>query len=356
MQCELSVNGLRRVRRQEWFRSSWFRATIASTCPTMRSKWDRISLPASRRELVQVRDRLRDDTLEEADRQLLMRLLEQVLGPHPGTPPPPSTTLATAESENAASSKTTDTKPEIQRRGHGRKSAAAYPGASRVPCRDPRRQAGDHCSCGGQLYPVRKPATFLRFTGQPLVGATRYEQSVLRCSSCQQRYPAPLPEGVPAEKYDATADVAIVLAKYAAGLPFHRLARLQQSYGVPLPESVQWERAEVVANALLPIYFHLRRRAAQDDVLISDDTRVQILSCAAENQQRAAAGERCGLHTTGLVAQSRKAGDTPWCSIPVDASMLEKTWVTCYGPDRRNSVRLYKWAMLCRRTGVMAFP
>jgi transposase len=38
--------------------------------------------------------------------------------------------------------------------------------------------------------------------------------------------------------------------------------------------------------------------------LVSDDTRVQILSCKAENQQRAAAGERHGLHTTGLVAQS----------------------------------------------------
>ena len=106
----------------------------------------------------------------------------------------------------------------------------------------------------------------------------------------------------------ARRKVAIVLAKYAAGLPFHRLARLQQSYGVPLPESVQWERCEAVAHALLPIYFYLRRRAAHSDVLISDDTRVQILSCEAENQQRTAAGEGCGLHTTGLVAQSTENG------------------------------------------------
>ena len=109
---------------------------------------------------------------------------------------------------------------------------------------------------------------------------------------------------MPAEKYDATADVAIVMAKYAAGLPFHRLARRQQSFGVPVAESVQWERCEAVADALRPIYRHFHRGAAQADVLIGDDTRVQILSCAAEKQQRAAAGERCGLHTTGLVAQS----------------------------------------------------
>ena len=270
----------------------------------MRSQWDRISLPASWRELVQVLDRLRDDALDESDRQLLMRLVQQVLGPDPGSPPPPSSTPATVESENAASSETNRTKQEIQRRGHGRKAAAAYPGAQRVHCPDPTRQAGDRCACGGRLYPLRRPALFLRFIGQPLVGATCYEQTVLRCSSCQQRFTAPLPDGVPAQKYDATADVAMVMAKYAAGLPFHRLARLQQSFGVPLPESVQWERCEAVADALLPVYLYLRQRAAQADVLISDDTRVQILSCEAENQQQAAAGERCGLHTTGLVAQS----------------------------------------------------
>src|SRR3954452_24115822 len=149
-------------------------------------------------------------------------------------------------------------------------------------CSDPTRQAGDRCSCGGRLYPLRKPALFLRFTGQPFGAATRYEQTVLRCSSCQQRFTAPLPDGVPAEKYDATADVAIVMAKYAAGLPFHRLARMQQSFGVPLAESVQWERCEAVADALLPIYRHFPRGAAQADVLIGDDTRVQILSCEAE--------------------------------------------------------------------------
>jgi hypothetical protein len=42
---------------------------------------DRISLSASRNELVL--DRLRDHTLEEGDRQLLMRLVQQVLGPDP---------------------------------------------------------------------------------------------------------------------------------------------------------------------------------------------------------------------------------------------------------------------------------
>jgi transposase len=273
------------------------------------SKQYRVSLPASRLELTQVLTRLQEDALEEPDRQLLMRLVQQLLGSSAGTTVsgPPTATGKTESALTAGSSEIA--RPELETHeskppGHGRRSASDYPGAKRVSCHDPLRQAGDRCACGGKLYETSTPAVFLRFTGQPLVGATCYEQTVLRCSACQQRFPAPLPEGVPPEKYDATADVAIVMAKYAAGLPFHRLAQMQEAYGVPLPASVQWERAEAVADALLPVYLYLRILAAEAGVLIGDDTRVQILACYQENQQRAADGRRHGLHTTGIVAQS----------------------------------------------------
>jgi transposase len=234
----------------------------------------------------------------------LARLKQLLFGspPDPPSSPPPAAPTASTDRETAP--------PEVQRSGHGRRSSSDYSGAVRVRCTDPQRQAGDRCACGGRLYDTNEPAIFLRFTGQPLVGATPYEQSVLRCSSCQQRFTAPLPEGVPAEKYDATADVAIAMAKYATGLPFHRLARMQQALGVPLSASVQWERCEAVADALLPVYLHLRTVAAQADVLVGDDTRVQILSCCQENQQRTA-DERHGLHTTGIVAQGAKRPPQP---------------------------------------------
>jgi transposase len=270
----------------------------------------RVSLSASRSELTQVLARLQEDALEEPDRQLLMRLVQQLLGPTTATPSGGLPPAPVPDATTAASPDRLSSEPRPLVRGHGRRSASDYPGAQRVSCHDPLRQAGDCCACGGRLYQTRTPAVFLRFTGQPLVGATCYEQTVLRCSSCQQRFPAPLPEGVPAEKYDATADVAIVMAKYAAGLPFHRLAQMQEAYGVPLSPSVQWERAEAVADALLPVYLYLRALAAQAGVLIGDDTRVQILSCYAENEQRAADGQRHGLHTTGIVAQS----PGPWQS------------------------------------------
>jgi transposase len=276
------------------------------------SKQYRVSLSASHTELTQVLARLREDALEEPDRQLLMRLLQQLLGFSGRTLPPEPPTAAGKNESALMAGSPESTSPEQEtheskRPGHGRRSASDYPGAKRVSCQDPLRQAGDRCACGGRLYQTSTPAVFLRFTGQPLVGATCYEQAVLRCSACQQRFPAPLPEGVPAEKYDATADVAIVLAKYAAGLPFHRLAQMQEAFGVPLPPSVQWERAEAVANALLPVYLYLRTLAAQTGVLIGDDTRVQILSCYEENEQRAADGQRHGLHTTGIVAYNSDA-------------------------------------------------
>jgi transposase len=91
-------------------------------------------------------------------------------------------------------SSSSDQKPK--RSGHGRMAASAYTGAKVVICRHPSVKTGDHCPdplCGGHLYPVSSPAIFIQLTGQPLVGATRYEQEVLRCSACLERFTAPTP-------------------------------------------------------------------------------------------------------------------------------------------------------------------
>lgn len=196
-----------------------------------------------------------------------------------------------------------DQKPK--RPGHGRKAASDYTGARVVICRHPAFKAGDHCPdpyCRGHLYSVEPPAIFIQLTGQPLVGATRYEQEVLRCSACQERLTAPLPAGVAPQKYDPTCDVSLALAKYGAGLPLYRLARLQDSYGVPLPESVQFERCEAVADAALPVFLYLRRLAANGEVIFSDDTRVKILSCLKENKDLKEE-ERRATNTTGMVIE-----------------------------------------------------
>lgn len=212
-----------------------------------------------------------------------------------------TSTAPATENKDAAQQASSPTK----RRGHGRLPAARYTGAVVVSCQEAHLKPGAPCPaapCRGHLYDTRSPAILIRLEGQPLVGATRFEQAVLRCSACQERFTARLPEAVPAQKYAASADVAIAVAKYSAGLPFHRLAKMQTACGVPLPASVQFARCEAVADAVLPVYLHLRALAAQGQVLYGDDTRVKILSCLKENK-RLQEHARRGLQTTGIVSQ-----------------------------------------------------
>jgi hypothetical protein len=281
--------------------------------------------------------RLEEGQLGEADRRLISRLLRLLLTLirvveqkntsisrlkrllfGPGTDKRTVATPATASntSSNAAPSTVDEpsksatpearpTEESTRRRGHGRQSAADYTGARRVVCLNPELVPGDGCpslKCRGHLYDTREPSLFIRMEGRPVITATRYEQQVLRCSACAERFTAPLPEGVPAEKYDATASVALALYKYGAGMPFYRQARLQEMCGVPVAESVQYERCALVAECVRPIYEEMVRQAARADLLYSDDTRVVILDLLKENKQLPAS-ERCGVQTTGIVAR-----------------------------------------------------
>src|SRR5262249_25056870 len=117
-----------------------------------------------------------------------------------------------------------------------------------------------------------------------------------------ERFTAPVPAGVTPEKYDATCDVSLAIAKYGASLPWYRLARMQESFGVPMPESVQFERCESVADAALSVFLHLRRMAADGEVVYSDDTRVKILSCLKEDEVL----EKVGGHWIALYANGRR--------------------------------------------------
>ena len=117
----------------------------------------------------------------------------------------------------------------------------------RVECTDPELQPGSACpECfgRGRLYDTGELSIRIERIGQPIVSAVAYERQVVRCSFCQQRFRAPLPDGVDDERWDVTADVAIAIHKYGAGLPFYRLSRLQASFDVPLPASTALERCE----------------------------------------------------------------------------------------------------------------
>jgi hypothetical protein len=261
---------------------------------------------------------LRLITLLQQKNASLSRLKRLLFGPRSDTRREANSSPgagAEGESDSESSTSTENSSPDTpkgsrsqsppRKGGHGRMGAEAYTGARVVRCRDEELTHGARCphdGCRGKLYDTKQPAIFIRLTGQPLVGAERYEQEVLRCSACQERFTAPLPAGVKPEKYDETCDVSLALAKYGAGLPWYRLARLQESFGVPLPESIQFERCEAVADAALPIFLYLRRLAADGEVIYSDDTRVRILSCLKENKDLKEEDRR-GTQTSGLVIE-----------------------------------------------------
>ena len=223
--------------------------------------------------------------------------------------PPTDSSPETVSSSSSEAEATSSASSKRKRPGHGRIPAAAYTGAKVVWLDHQHLKAGDPCpdpACKGRLHSLSEPNIKLYLTGRPCVEATKYERSVLRCSGCDQRISASLPEGVPEdEKFDPTADVTIALLKYGAGMPFYRQARLQEACGVPLPESVQFERCEEVANAALPVYLHLRKLAADGKLFQIDDTGVKILSCLEENKDRKET-ERQGTHTSGIVVKDEE--------------------------------------------------
>lgn len=164
-----------------------------------------------------------------------------------------STDKTDAESSQAKQSVSQDneTAPteKVKRGGHGRLPTKAYPGAGRVNCEDPTLKTGEPClrqDCFGQLYDPVEMHQFIRFESRPFIEGTIYQQKVLRCNSCGTRFSASLPPGIPAEKWDATADVAIAIYRYGAGLPHYRMAKMQQMMGVPVPATTQWERCGAI--------------------------------------------------------------------------------------------------------------
>ena len=170
---------------------------------------------------------------------------------------------------------TTNSKPAPA--GHGRNSAARFPGAHRVVIAHPTLRHGDLCpECGaGKVYRQKQPKTLVRIVGRPPLEATRYEMERLRCNGCNQVFTAETPLEVGPEKYDATAAAMIAQLRYGSGVPFKRLERLESNVGVPLPAATQWGLVEREAERMRPALEELIRQAAQGEVAHNDDTGIR---------------------------------------------------------------------------------
>lgn len=198
-----------------------------------------------------------------------------------------------------------------QSRGHGRNGADTYAGAQRLAVPHHQLRTGDRCpGCvKGKVYVQREPGRLVRLVGRAPIAATVYELEKLRCNLCGEIFTADPPEGVGAEKYDATTGAMVALLKYGSGVPFHRLERLQANVQIPLPASTQWEIVADGAARIQPAMDELIRQAAQGDVLHNDDTSMTVLGLRpprsptrdpAEDDD--VSPERTGVFTSGIVA------------------------------------------------------
>lgn len=196
-----------------------------------------------------------------------------------------------------------DPPSQPKRKGHGRKRASDYRVSETVDCSDPDLGSTDPCprDCGGRLYPFRITSE-IQLVGQALFRAVCYRREVLRCSTCQRTFTAPLPAGVHDGKYDPTVDASLAVYRYGMGLPFHRIAAMLGSMSIPLAASVQFDRVAELARTLLPVVRVLQRLAACSGLIHTDDTTGRVISLMKENETRTKK-ERTGIFATGLVAE-----------------------------------------------------
>jgi hypothetical protein len=200
--------------------------------------------------------------------------------------------------------------PEPKRKGHGRRAAAAYPGAEIVPVPHERLRPGAECpECRkGVIRDTQRPAILMHFCAQPLVKATAYVVEKLRCTLCGKLFSATPPPEAGQEKYDPNVAPMLATARYGYGLPMSRLAAMQAAFGVPLPAGTQWGLIqELFAEVGPPLGQELIRQAAEGNVFHNDDTAARILAlekAIRERKAQAAAGDkpRTGVFTTGIVS------------------------------------------------------
>jgi transposase len=83
--------------------------------------------------------------------------------------------------------------PARRRKGHGRKAAEDYPGATRIWVAHPSLKPGDACPqrCGGTLYRLKEGLRLVRFRGAAALDAVLYGLEQLRCALCGKVYTAP---------------------------------------------------------------------------------------------------------------------------------------------------------------------
>lgn len=162
----------------------------------------------------------------------------------------------------------------------------------------------------GKLY-KSEPGTLLRVTGHARFEAEKHIMEQMRCNACQETYKAPLPKSVledgdADQMYGYSARTLMVIDKFFSGLPYYHQANLAEIFGHSVSASTIFDQCEQVANAVMPVFYELKRQAATAYQFLLDDTRNRILEQEPELRDKPnGKGQtlRTGVYSSGLIAQ-----------------------------------------------------
>ena len=227
-------------------------------------------------------------------------------------PPSESSTGTSGQAgENSVSAQTEDD-PRKKKKGHGRNPAEAYINAKTVRIPHEHLIGGGPCPlCPGRLH-EKDPSPTIRLKAVGLIKADRFDSDKLRCGSCGKVFIAELPEEAKGPKYPPSVSAMVGMLHYSYGLPFNRLEAMQENLGTPLPSSTQWEIVRDAVPELWPVFEHLRQKAAQDPLFVSDDSNARILEFMGNRRDKLEqAGhlnrpDRTGLYSTAVVTEDHE--------------------------------------------------
>jgi transposase len=175
----------------------------------------------------------------------------------------------------------------------------------------PADQRGSVCQeCErGKLYPCTA-ARLLRITGHAPFEATQHIVEQLRCNACQAVYKAPLPDSVledggEDQQYGYTARALMAINKFYTGTPYYHQENLTDLFGYYISASTIFDQCEYLANDSMPVFYELKRQAAEAELFLLDDTHNRILEQQPEWRDKPnGKGQqlRSGVYSSGLIA------------------------------------------------------
>ncbi len=168
----------------------------------------------------------------------------------------------------------------------------------------------------GKLYKF-EPATLLRITGHARFEAEQHISERLRCNACQRVYTAHLPESVledgdADQMYGYSARSLMVIDKFFSGLPYYHQGNLTDIFGYAVSASTIFDQCALVANAVMPVFYELKKQAAHAYQFLLDDTHNRILEQQPEMRDKPnGKGQqlRSGVYSSGLIAQLEDGHD-----------------------------------------------